>query len=211
MRSFLTAAILIFSLHAGANSVSKFDSMDDFLQKASLNNQAVSFRLGDLNNDGLEDWAGILSKDRGDDPPLIRLVVLIKLRNGSYVESASSMEVEDNFRFSGSSAFDFDIKNSSIYLETTGRTCCTASSTVFQFKLHNGLWRLVGKRTSSGNTVSGEDDNDDISQTEDTNMLTGLTISTVVRGKKKRERRRINKWPTYLLKDFNFSGNYAAP
>ena len=193
----------------------EYNSMDDFLQQASLKNQKVIFhRTGDLNNDGLEDWAGILSKDKAEEAeeaPLIKLVVLIKLHSGHYAESASSMEVKDYYRFSPSSSFDFEIKNSSIYFSTSAHTCCVVYSSVYQFKLYNGVWRLVGKKTSSGNTFSGENPDDDFSKEEDVNMLTGLTISTVVRGNKKSEKRFINKTRVFLLKDFDFSGSYAAP
>lgn len=212
MRFLFILSLFILSVHALANPASnEYNSMDDFLRQISLKDQSVLFHhSGDLNNDGLEDWVGILSKDRREEAPLIKLVVLTKLHSGHYIESASSMEVEDNYRFSPSGSFDFDIKNSSIYFETSGHTCCMSSSTVYQFKLYDGVWRLVGKRTSSGNTVSGEDVHDEISRMEDVNMLTGLTISTVVRGNKKSELRVIKKRGVFLLKDFDFSGTFAA-
>jgi hypothetical protein len=206
MRFFFILPFLMLCVHAAANPESReYDGMDDFLGKIGQVDRVVLFhRVGDLNNDGLEDWAGILSKDKEGQAPLIKLVVLTKLKNGHYVESGSSNEVEDYYRYSPSSSYDFEIRNSSIYLSTFGHTCCESSSTVYQFKLYNGIWRLVGKKTIS----SGESVADKI---EDVNMLTGLTITTVVRGKNKIQRRYSRNMRAFLLKDFDFTGAYGEP
>lgn len=213
MRSIFTLLMLIVCVRGVANpAANEYNSKDHFLKQASLKNQKMLFqRTGDLNSDGLEDWVIVLSKDRAEEVALIKLVVLTKLRTGHYAESVSSMEVEDYYRLSSTSSFDFEVKNSSIYFEVSAHTYDEVFSTVYQFKLYNGVWRLVGKKTSSSNVASGENPDDDFRKVEDVNMLSGFTISTLVRGNKKSERRFTKKIKTHLLKDFDFSGTYAAP
>lgn len=204
-------SLIAFAVHAEEDAVSiEYGSIEEFKKNISSQNKQVFFdRSGDLNNDGIKDWVGLLDIRRGESPPYIQLVVLTGQPNGRYVRRVITTEVENNYERSPSSWFDVDIRNASIYIETYGNTCCEFGSTIYQFKLFKERWRLVGIKVTSGNTVSDEDPGNDFSRVEDTNMLTGVTILTSQRGDRKIKRSYKRKRGVFLLSDFDFSGSYA--
>lgn len=204
-------SLIAFGVHAeDATDPIEYGSIEEFQRIVAKQNKQVSFyRTGNLNDDGIDDWVGVLNIRRDESPPYVQLVVLTGLPNGRFARRVLTTEVENYYEGSSSSWFDVEIRNTSIYIETHGRTCCEFSSTRYQFKLFKERWRLVGIKGTTGNTASDEDSNNDFSRVEDTNMLTGATILTLQRGDNKTERSYKRKMGMFLLSDFDFSTTYA--
>ena len=204
-------SLAVFSARAGeSDDRGEYRSIDDFRETISHQNKEVSSCVtGNLDDDNIDDLVCILNTRRDESPSFFQLAVLTGLPNGHYVRRVLTTEVENYYEGSPSSWFDVAIRNASIYIETYGRTCCEFGSTIYQFKLYKGRWRLVGIKGTSGNTVSGEDANNDFSKVEDTNMLTGVTILTSQRGDKRTKRSYKRKRGVFLLSDFDFSGTFA--
>jgi hypothetical protein len=202
---------MAFVSHAQEHVVPiEYENIQDFQKNISNQKKEVSFdRYGDLNNDGINDWVGVLNIPRDESPPFVQLVVLTGQPNGRFVKSVITTEVENYYEGSPSSWFDVSIRNASIYIETYGKTCCEFGSTRYQFKLFKDQWRLVGIKSTSGNTVSDGNPKNDFSKIEDINMLSGLTVVTSHRGGKKTERTHKRKRGVFLLDDFDFSSSYA--
>lgn len=133
---------------------------------------------GDLNGDGIEDWAlRVTYPTTEDDRSRERVLVLFARKDGSVFLAARSNETEEPMR--GSAIGDIQIKHGSLYLQSGGATCCEAESDVEQFKFRDGAFVRIGMTARSFST---DDTNKDV--TEDTNLLTGDKIVTDKSGKK---------------------------
>jgi hypothetical protein len=187
-----------------------FPSIDAFLKSTLKGEDRLSIESkGDLNGDGLDDWAGVLHRQPVDSSPTYQLYVLVRLRQGGYRVAEKSIEEE----IPGMGCCwveDLEIRRSSIYIQNNAKTASIMEAVTHQFKLYKGEWRLVGIRSYR------TDFSPDAPATIDTdmNLLTGSVIEKRQQGEAKpviKSRRK--KFATYLLKGFDFSirfGNEEA-
>jgi len=181
-----------------------FPDIDVFLKSTLKIGDKVSLEArGDLNGDGLEDWAGVIERQKTDASSTSQLYVLLRVRQGGYRISEKSKEE----RISGAGCCwteGLEIKNSAIYIQNNAKTAATMEAATHQFKLYRGKWRLIGLR------IFKLDVSSDASITTDMNLLTGLVIEKKQKGTfKPTTKRRHKKFATYLLKDFNFMSEFA--
>jgi hypothetical protein len=182
-----------------------FESVEAFLKAALKSEDKLeSEAKGDLNNDGLADWAGLIKRKKA--PPFIdeeagetdqtyQLYILLQTGRGGYQIAEKSKE--SGVFGLGANFFDeLEIKNSSLYLLLRGNFCCGTS---WQFKLYKGEWRLIGWRNFNVQP--------DESYQTDRNLLTGDVIEERQTGERKPVIKRYKKkFPRVLLKDFNLFG-----
>lgn len=195
-----TAFLILCPLSLSAQD--KFSSLNSFLKstlsaEAKLDNSA----RGDLNGDGLPDWAGVIHRRPVDESPTYQLYVLLRLRQGGFELAGKSIEEE----IPGMGCCwleDLAIRRASIYVQNNAKTASVMEAVTHQFKFHKGEWRLVGiKSYHTDHTPRAEADVD-----TEMNLLTGLVIEKKRRGNRKPVRTtRRQTFATYLLKDFDFS------
>jgi hypothetical protein len=145
---------------------------------------------GDLTNDGLEDWAGIVV--RGNPPNVTqRLYVLTRDKNGlALAESSPEVGFTD---CAGTCLPELLFKKGSFFVYLSSRGGWGASGATTQFKFYRGQWRAIGRQTYRLNTENDSEDS------TDENLLTGAYISNGKKG--------TGKPAVELLKDFNL-GEY---
>ena len=187
-----------------------FSSVHAFLKSILKAEDGLSVQAkGDLNADGLVDWAGVIHRQPADSSPTYQLYVLLRLRQGGYHVAAKSIEEE----IPGAGCCwveDLKIRRSSIYIQNNAKTVSIMEAVTHQFKLYKGEWRLVGLRSYY------TDHSPDNPSTVDTdmNLLTGSVIEKAQQGDNKPVMKRSRKkFAAYLLKDFDFSirfGNEQA-
>ena len=200
-------ALLILWCPFAAAAQENFPSVEAFL-KATLKGEdglSVGAR-GDLNGDGLKDWAGVIHRQKPDSAPTYQLYVLLRSRQGGYRVAEKSIEEE----IPGMGCCwveDLQIRRSSIYIQNNAKTVSTMEAATHQFKLHGGEWRLVGVR------IYFTDHNPEAPGTADTdmNLLTGSVIEKKQRGDgRPTTTRRRQKFPARLLRDFDFSNGFGV-
>lgn len=187
-----------------ATAQDEFPTSDAFVKsilkgKSDLSTEAK----GDLNGDGLADWAGVIRREKGDFQSTYQLYVLLRQSNGGYRVAASSTEADipgmgccwvENLR----------IARSSIYIQNNAKTAATMEAATHQFKLHQGQWRLIGVK------IYYIDHSSDTSTDTDVNLLTGLVIEKKQKGARRPTvTRRSKKFALRLLKDFDFLNGFG--
>ena len=192
-----------FSTSAQVN----FSSIDEFLKSTLKGEDKLSVEAkGELNGDGLEDWAGVMHRQPADHAPTYQLYVLLRLPQGGYQVAEKSKEEE----IPGAGCCwveNLEIRRSSIYIQNNAKTASTMEAATHQFKLYKGAWRLVGLR------IYYTDLSPTTPSTIDTeiNLLTGAIIEKRQKGDNKPVTvNRRKKFPTYLLKDFDFSNGFGG-
>lgn len=196
------SALVILSCPFSTTAQVDFSSVDAFLKSTLKGEDRLSIGTkGDLNGDGLADWAGVLHRQQADSSPTYQLYVLLRLRQGGYRVAEKSIEEE----IPGAGCCwveDLRIRRSSIYIQNNAKTASVMEAVTHQFKLYKGEWRLVGVRSYH------TDFSPDAPATVDTdmNLLTGLVIEKRQEGDNKpATKSRRKRFATYLLKDFDFS------
>lgn len=199
---FFVAAVLWCLIRATAQA--EFPSTDAFTKsilkgKSSLSTEA----RGDLNGDGLADWAGVVRREKGDFLSTYQLYVLLRLPGGGYRVAEKSTEAE----IPGMGCCwveDLRIARSSIYIQDNAKTAATMEAATHQFKLYQGQWRLVGVR------IYYTDLSANTSTDTDVNLLTGLVIEKKQKGERRPTvTRRTKKFALRLLKDFDFLNGFG--
>jgi hypothetical protein len=183
----------------GATAQTEFPSTDAFVRSIVKEKSSLSFEAkGDLNGDGLADWAGVVHREKGDFLATSQLYVLLQLHGGGYRVAETSTEAV----IPGAGCCwveDLRIGRSSIFIQNNAKTAATIEAATHQFKLHHGQWRLIGVR------IYYVDHSADTSTETDVNLLTGQVIEK----RQKADRRptvirRTRKFAPRLLKDFDF-------
>ncbi|MBC8032458.1 MAG: hypothetical protein H7Z16_20410 [Pyrinomonadaceae bacterium] len=193
---------LLFSFPLSIPAQGNFSSIDAFV-KSTLKGEdrLTDAATGDLNGDGLADWAGVIHRRPADTSPTYQLYVLLRLRQGGFHVAEKSMEEE----IPGMGCCwmeSLEIRRSSIYIQNNAKTASVMEAVTHQFKLHEGEWRLV--KIKSYYTDHGPDT--PATRDTDMNLRTGLVIEKKQKGDRKPvTRTRRKKFATYLLKDFDFS------
>lgn len=186
-----------------------FASIDVFLKSTLKGEDRLYLETrGDLNGDRLEDWAGVLERKKSDASSTIQLYVLLRLPQGSYRVAEKSKEEETPGVGTGCCWVEaLEIKRSSLYIQNNSKTHITMHAAFHQFKLYQGVWRLIGVRDYYLDHPPGSED---ASVETDTNLLTGSVIEKRQKGENKpTTKRRNKKFANYFLKDFNFSTGFG--
>ena len=189
----------------------EFESVEAFLKSAMKAGDKLEFQTkGDLNGDGLEDWAGVLQRKKTEndgtgnvfDVDATQIYVLLQ-QPDSYQIAEKSKE-----GFLGGSGCcwveDLEIRRSSLFLQINAKTAGTMKAMFYQLKLYKNEWRLVGLR------VFFLEIEPDESIETDMNLLTGTVIEKKQKGERKPVvRRSQKKFPGYFLKNFDFESSYG--
>jgi hypothetical protein len=203
LRLLLPALVILWSpLTAAAQG--DFPSIDAFLKSTLKGEDKLGAEArGDLNGDGLEDWAGVIHRQPAGSPQTYQLYVL--LRSGqSYRVAEKSKEAP----VAGAGCCwveDLRISRASIYIQNNAKTASTMEAATHQFKLYKGEWRLVGVK------IFYTDQGSDASTDTDMNLLTGEVIEKKQKGESRpATRRRRQKFSTHLLKNFDFYNGFGT-
>jgi hypothetical protein len=182
-----------------------FSSPEVFLKSILEGGDRLSLEArGDLNGDGLEDWAGAIERRKADSSSTSQLYVLLRLPQGGYRVAEKSKEAS----ISGMGCCwveDLKISRSSIYIQNNAKTAGTMEAATHQFKLYRGEWRLIGVR------IFYIDVGSDASTETDMNLLTGSVVEKRQKGENRpTTRSRRQRFATRLLKDFDFSNGFGV-
>lgn len=187
-----------------ATAQAEFTSPEAFLKSVLQGKGDLSAEAkGDLNSDGVADWAGVVRREKADFLSTNQLYVLLRQAGGGYRVAETSTEAE----IPGMGCCwveDLRIGRSSIYIQNNAKTAATMEAATHQFKLHNGQWRLIGVR------IYYTDHSSDSSTDTDINLLTGLVIEKKQKGERRPVIKKRNvKFALRLLKDFDFLNGFG--
>ncbi len=194
-------ALCPFAAHAQTD----FPSVDQFLKTILSTNARLNAKAeGDLNGDGLADWAGLISREKSDHSPTYQLYVLLQQPQGAYRVAEKTKEEE----LPGMGCCwveDLQIARASIYVQSNAKTASTMEAATHQFKWYKGEWRLVGLR------IYYIDHSSDVTTETDMNVLTGAIVEKRQKGERKPTmKRRTKKFRVSLLKDFDFLNMFGT-
>lgn len=199
-------ALLLLCCPLVAAAQADFPDTDAFLSSTLKAEDRVSAAArGDLNGDGLEDWAGVIQRRKPDSSQTYQLYVLLQSARGGYRVAEKSQEAP--VAATGCCwVEDLRIGRSSVYVQHNAKSGDTLEAATHQFKLHKGAWRLVGLR------IYLTDHGSDTATDTDMNLLTGSVIEKTQKGDEEpAARRRRRRFPARLLKDFDFSVTDSEP
>jgi len=167
----LLIALLSFS-NANADSNSEVTSTIKSIANAEFT--ILSAATGDLNNDGLEDWAGIIKIKRLTGN-FQQLYVLTRTTNNHLKFSEASMEV-DYIDCGGSCSSEVSYESKSFYVTQASHNGVSNDSATTQFKFYKNKWRAIGLKTYRA------DFENDIETITDANLITGTYKSVWTKG-----------------------------
>lgn len=203
--SLLLPVLLLLCFPFAAPAQEDFSTIDLFLKSTLKGEDKLSAEAkGDLNGDRLEDWAGVIQRQKPDSTQTQQLYVLLRSGQGGYRLAGKSKEAT----VAGMGCCwveNLEIARSSIYIQNNAKTANTMEAATHQFKLSQGEWRLVGLR------IYYTDLGADTSTDTDMNLLTGLVIEKKQKGEgKPATTRRRRKFGTHHLKDFDFNNGFGT-
>lgn len=136
--------------------------------------EILSSLVGDLNQDGLPDWAGVLKIQRSDGP-YTRIYVLQRAGSGMAVTGRSK---EIAFMdCAGTCGVEMHAaKRGSFFVRQYGAGGWGKVGVMTQFSLRNNRWIAIGQRRTS------VDGGLDVEETVDINLLTGQHVTSKVSG-----------------------------
>ena len=185
-----------------------FTTIEEFLKTARpKSGEELVSANGDLNGDGVADWAGAIPRTKKGDTAVDTLQIYVLIRQGA--NGPYRLEVTNGERETGRSGCcwveDVRIENSSLYIQHNAKTHGTMETATHQFKIYKGAWRLVGVR------IFYLDVDADTSTETDTNVLTGRVVVTKQKGDKRTGVRTLWKKisPAYL-KDYDYDHAFGT-
>jgi len=204
--SLILLTVVVLWHPCSATAQVDFATIDAFLKATLKGEDRVSFEAkGDLNGDGLEDWAAVINRRQSDSSPTDQLYVLLRRSGGGYHIAEKSKQEE----VSGTGCCyveALEIRGASIYIQDNVKTDGAMEAVTHQFKFYKGKWRLVGikiYRTDFNPTVPASIDTE-------VNLLTGSVREKRQKGDNKPvSSSRRKKFATYVLKDFDFSNKFG--
>ncbi len=205
-RLILSAIILLWS-PLTALAQESFPTIDAFLRVTLKGEDQLSAKAeGDLTDDGLADWVGVIHGRDPDAAPTYQLYVLLQVPPSGYRIAERTQEAE----IPGMGCCwleDLQIRRAGIFVQNNAKDAATMEAATHQFKLSNGQWRLIGLK------IYLTDHRPYARSTKDTdmNLLMGSVIEKVQkRGKKPVLTNRRQKFAACFLKDFDFSNGFCA-
>jgi len=173
------AVALLLSLGAQPSRAQQhvdFASVDGFLKQIlTAGNSLSADAKGDLNGDGLEDWSGVILREKSDVVRTSQLYVLLQQPQGGYRVAEKSLE-EQIAGMGCCWTEDLKISRSSIYIQNNAKTAATMEAATHQFKFYKNEWRLVGVK------IYYVDHSTDMATETDMNLLTGAVIERKWKG-----------------------------
>jgi hypothetical protein len=140
----------------------------------------LSVAVGDLNNDGLDDFATVIFP--GPDPELTapaKIVVFLQKSKGAYQLFSASDDIFGN----PLGAIDIQIRKSSLFLDRSGSAgCCFGFRESFQFQFRGNDFLLIGLEGSTFDKLNVSE-----GFGESINFLTNRAIHWRMIGKKRKE------------------------
>ncbi|MEZ5344592.1 MAG: hypothetical protein R2681_03455 [Pyrinomonadaceae bacterium] len=188
----------------------EFSDPKHFVDSISNEKTTLIFEAeGDLNGDGLKDWAGVFTKRKVDkeifdgktEVLFNQLFVLTQEKNGKYIIAERSKEgcVEASVCWVES----LEVKNSSIYLNVFSKSD-THTSEDFQFKYRDEKFQLIGYKTNKAYPAVGKNAPEKGIEI-DRNLLTGRVVEKTQIGEKAAKIRTLRKkFSALYLRDFEF-------
>lgn len=169
----------VSSLPANANGGDVPDSVLSTIKERYSDRAIVkSYDHGDLNGDGIEDWATLIEvPDKNRSVNIRKVVVLFggSDRGFSIFETSNEVIASND----GKNFDKIEIKRNSIYIHTSIATFDEIEHDIDQFKLRDGAFRNIGsKSTESFLTRDEANPNFGLERVVDTNKITGLSIYT---------------------------------
>ncbi len=200
----LLSLVGVLSCSFTATAQPEFPNTDVFLKSILKGQSSLSSEAkGDLNGDGLEDWTGVVRREKGDFQSTYQLYVLLRQTGGGYRVAEKSTEAQ----IPGMGCCwveDLRIGRSSIYIQNNAKTAATMEAATHQFKLQGGQWRLIGVRIYYIDHSANRTTDTDI------NLLTGIVIEKQQKGDRKPLVKRQNvKFGVRLLKDYDFINGFG--
>ena len=181
-----------------------FPTVDDFLKKAAVKkgDEVVSAK-GDLNGDGIEDWAVGVHRSYPDFQTDQLYILIRQGAAGPFRVEVTNGEWQ-TARNGCCWVEQIEIKNSSLYVQHNEKTHGTMEAATHQFKLYRGAWRLVGVR------VFLLDIGADASTETAMNVLTGRVMVTKQKGDKRTGiTTRRKKFSASYLKDYDYDNTFG--
>jgi hypothetical protein len=203
VRIFLTI-LLLTSVFAISSDAIDFPTVESFLQQTLAGKGELLLEAkGDLNNDGLEDWSGVVRHDKPNSQGTQQLYVLLRQPEGGY-RVAEKSRAEEIAGMGCCWMEDLRIERSSIYIQNNAKTAATMEAVTHQFKFYKNEWRLIGAR------IYHIDHPTDVATETDMNLLTGAVIEKRWKGEHKPAiKRRKKPFGRFLLKDFDFFNGFG--
>lgn len=162
---------------------------------------------GDLNGDGRPDWVLVVRREYGPPVPdgearkTRQVFILLQTDSGDYRLAETSTEHDSSCGTSYCSVDGLEVKKNSAFLNLSIQWHDCASSTRYQFKAVQGVWRLIGILYRSTRYNKSHD----IAKSFeiDKNLLTGEQIVRDKTGNSAAIVRKTGGTPeTYYLKDY---------
>ena len=157
--------LLIFLSLNNANADSVSDATKALQAIVKEKFTVINYDIGDLNNDGLEDWVGIITFEKLSGTTQRLCVLTRDVSNGLVLAEATRETTYTDC--GGSCGSEVMVSNGSFYVTQFSRWGGGSSSAKTQFKLYKNIWRAIGYTAFDMDLNNGSD------FTRDTNLLTG--------------------------------------
>ena len=204
MKLNIAGLVVILCCTFNAAAQSEFASTNEFLKSVVKGEDQVTEAKGDLNGDGLADWAAVIHREKSGFGSTSQLYVLLRKREGGFRIAEKSLE-EQIAGMGCCWTEDLRISRSSIYIQNNAKTAVTMEAATHQFKLYQGEWRLVGLR------IYYIDHSKNLTTDTDMNLLTGAVVEKRHKGNRRPTIKRSNKnFGRHYLKDFDFFNGFGV-
>ena len=179
----LYCAVFAFTLAINAFAVESIPAALAIAVRTELpaNVSVREFVLGDLNQDGIKDYATLIytpTSIKDEATEQLQIAVFFGQKNGDYKLNAVSDNIYPHHRITEG----LEIKNQSLYLSRGGTNYDSVFNEVFQFKMRENNLTLIGETSSQ---VANRDKANDFGKS--INYLTGKVTFWRLMGKKRKE------------------------
>ena len=207
-RSLVMSAVLVLCFALSTAAQTDSPSVEAFLKSTLKAEDELSFHArGDLNGDGLEDWAGVILRKKEAPLQTSQLYVLLRTAAGGFHVREKSKEAE----IDGTGCCyveSLEIKRASIYVQNNFKSDNIMEAVTHQFRFDKDKLRLVGIKISRTDFRPKEPTDTDIEM----NLLTGAVVEKRGRGEGKPTvaSRRRRKFSTHTLREFDFEAGFGS-
>ena len=183
----------------------EFLNINEFLRSTLKKGEELVLEAkGDLNNDRISDWAGIVKRPKAAFQSTIQLYVLVRQGPAGRYRMAATTGEQPHGGMGCCWVEDLQIKRSSIFIQNIVKSHSDIETAFHQFKLIDNKWRLIGLR------IVYLDRRLDALKETDINMLTGTMIVKKQTGNKKpivtRQKKTISE---HVLENFDFENDFG--